>query len=121
MEDSERNARVVALLEDCVRTELTVSNGMLDLGLSDVALERLMEGITSGVLHGFAVDWSPDWVGSEKSMLGKNPRGGSLAARRAFSTRRLRRIATRPSPGQEGTKLQTEMTSHAAKSARSCR
>jgi hypothetical protein len=62
MADSERQARVVALLEDSVRTELTVTNGMLDLGLSAASIERLMEGVTSGILHAFDVDWAPDWV-----------------------------------------------------------
>jgi hypothetical protein len=29
---------------------------------SDAAIERLLEGVTSGLLYAFAVDWSPDWV-----------------------------------------------------------
>jgi hypothetical protein len=58
----ERAERVVALLEDNVRTELLVTNGALDLGLSDAAIESLMQGVTSGLLYAFAVDWSPDWV-----------------------------------------------------------
>jgi hypothetical protein len=62
MADSERQARVVALLEDSVRTEITVTSGMLDLGLSPEAIERLMEGVTSGILYAFDVDWAPDWV-----------------------------------------------------------
>jgi hypothetical protein len=62
MADSERETRVVALLEDSVRTEITVTNGMLDLGLSAAAIERLMEGVTSGVLSAFNVDWAPGWV-----------------------------------------------------------
>ena len=60
--EKERDARVVALLEDNVRTELQVANGMLELGLSSTHIERLMEGVTSGLLHAFNVDWSPDWV-----------------------------------------------------------
>ena len=39
---SERQARVVALLEDNVRTELKVVNGTLYLGLSETSIERLM-------------------------------------------------------------------------------
>lgn len=35
-----RTERVIALLEDSVRTELQVTNGMLDLGLSDAASRR---------------------------------------------------------------------------------
>lgn len=57
-----RAERVVALLEDLVRTELQIANGGFDLGLSDEAIERLMTGVTSGLLYGFSVDWSPDWV-----------------------------------------------------------
>lgn len=48
--DSDRQARVVSLLEDSVRTELRVTNGMLELGLSEGDIERLMEGVTSGLL-----------------------------------------------------------------------
>ena len=58
----ERAKRVVALLEDNVRAELHVTNGGFDLGLSDETIERLMQGVTSGLLYAFAVDWSPDWV-----------------------------------------------------------
>ncbi|MDX6242238.1 MAG: hypothetical protein QOG10_7187 [Kribbellaceae bacterium] len=47
--DMERDARVVSLLEDNVRTELQVGNGMLESGLSDAAIEGLMEGVTSGL------------------------------------------------------------------------
>jgi hypothetical protein len=60
--EDERAARVVSLLERNVRTESEVTNGMLDLGLSDDAVESLMQGVTSGLLYAFAVDWSPDWV-----------------------------------------------------------
>lgn len=60
--DSAREARVVALLEHNVRTELRVMNALHELGLDDAVIERLTEGITSGVLYAFAVDWSPDWV-----------------------------------------------------------
>jgi hypothetical protein len=58
----ERAQRVVALLEDNVRTELQVTNGGFELGLSDETIERLMQGVTSGLLYAFAIDWSPDWV-----------------------------------------------------------
>ena len=58
----ERAERVVALLESTVRTELQVTNGGFNLGLSDETIERLMQGVTSGLLYAFAVDWSPDWV-----------------------------------------------------------
>lgn len=43
-----RSRPVVALLEDHVRTELQVTNGIFDLGLSDETIERLMQGATSG-------------------------------------------------------------------------
>ena len=58
----ERGERVVALLESNVRMELQVTNGGFDLGLSDETIERLMQGVTSGLLYAFAIDWSPDWV-----------------------------------------------------------
>jgi|BarGraNGADG00312_2_1021985.scaffolds.fasta_scaffold86193_2 hypothetical protein len=58
----ERAERVVALLEDNVRTELQVRNDLLNLGLSDASIESLMQGVMSGLLYAFAVDWSPDWV-----------------------------------------------------------
>jgi hypothetical protein len=57
-----RAQRVVALLESTVRTELQVTNGGFDLGLSDETIEQLMQGVTSGLLYAFAIDWSPDWV-----------------------------------------------------------
>jgi hypothetical protein len=60
--DKDRADRVVALLEDNVRTELQVTNSGFDLGLSDETIDRLMQGVTSGLLYAFAVDWSPDWV-----------------------------------------------------------
>jgi len=60
--DSAREDRLVSLLEDNVRTELQVTNGMFELGLSDARIERLMEGVTSGLLYSFRVAWSPDWV-----------------------------------------------------------
>lgn len=63
MAGSDRETRVVSLLEDSVRTELQVVNGMQRLGLSDDVIERLMEGVTSGILYAFDVDWAPDWVG----------------------------------------------------------
>jgi hypothetical protein len=53
---------VVELLEDDVRTELHITNGGFDLGLSDEAIEQLMQDGTSGLLYAFAVDWSPEWV-----------------------------------------------------------
>lgn len=59
MADPERQARVVALLEESVRTEIGVINGMFDLGLSPASIERLMEGVTSGILYAFDVDWAP--------------------------------------------------------------
>jgi len=62
MVQSEREARLFALLEDNVRTELQIANGMLDLGLSGQNLDRIMEGVTSGILYAFDVEWSPDWV-----------------------------------------------------------
>jgi len=62
MAESERRAHVIARLEDNVRTEIEVVNGMLDLESCDAAIERLMVGITSNVLYAFNVDWAPDWV-----------------------------------------------------------
>jgi hypothetical protein len=58
----ERQERVIALLEDCIRTELQVTDGMLGLNLGGEALEALVRAVASGVLHGFTVDWSPGWV-----------------------------------------------------------
>ena len=60
--DRGREARVVALLEDNVRSELQTMNSLLELGLGDATIERLTDSVTSGVLHAFAVDRSPDWV-----------------------------------------------------------
>ncbi len=62
MPQTEREARVVALLEDSVRTELRIANGALNLGLSDASIENVMQMVTSSVLYAFEVDWSPDWV-----------------------------------------------------------
>lgn len=59
---SEREQRVVALLEDRVREELRVTDGAYGLGLSEETIERLMGGVTAGVLYAFSVDWDPDWV-----------------------------------------------------------
>lgn len=59
---TERDVRVVALLEDNVLTELQVANAALELGLSDEAVENIMQMVTSQVLYAFSVDWSPDWV-----------------------------------------------------------
>ena len=53
---------VVALLESNVRTELQVMNGGFELGLSDETIERLMQGVTSGLLYAFTIDGSPGWV-----------------------------------------------------------
>jgi hypothetical protein len=59
---SEREQRVVALLEDRVREELRVTDAAYELGLSEETIERLMGGVTAGVLYAFSVDWNPDWV-----------------------------------------------------------
>lgn len=59
---SEREQRVVALLEDRVREELRVTDGVYDLGLSEETIERLMADVTAGVLYAFSVDWAPDWL-----------------------------------------------------------
>jgi hypothetical protein len=99
--DMERDARVVSLLEDNVRTELQVANDMLELGLSAAAIEGLMEGVTSGLLYAFAVDWSPDWVkpgqvddsyGSRRASGAQRPgcgrrRGAVLAGRSGAAAR----------------------------------
>lgn len=62
MAESERQARVIALLEDNVLTEIQIMNGARDLGLSDAAIRGLMEAITSSILYAFDVDWAPHWV-----------------------------------------------------------
>jgi len=59
----DRQARVDALLEDNIRTELQAQNALADLGLSQQAITRLARGIAAEVLYAFAVDWSPRWVG----------------------------------------------------------
>lgn len=59
---TEREQRVFALLEDNVRTELQIANGVLDLGLTEETIENVMGMITSSVLYAFDVDWAPDWV-----------------------------------------------------------
>ena len=62
MQPSDREKRVVDLLEDRVREELRVTDGAYGLGLSDETIERLTGGVTAGVLYAFSVDWDPDWV-----------------------------------------------------------
>lgn len=59
---SEREQRVVALLEARVREELRATVCAYELGLSEETIERMMEGVTAGVLYAFSVDWAPDWV-----------------------------------------------------------
>jgi hypothetical protein len=61
-----RAERVVALLESNVRTELQVTNGGFELGLSDETIELLMQGVTSGLLYAFAVDPSPAVVSASR-------------------------------------------------------
>ena len=81
MEADKREARVVALLEDNVLTELRVMNSALDLGLTDSAMENLMQAVSSSVLYAFAVDWSPDWVKQgQVHHIGKSQGGSSLVA-----------------------------------------
>ena len=63
---TEREQRVVALLEDNVRTELRNADGLLGLGLTEDAVENVVGMITSSVLYAFHVDWSPDWVREEE-------------------------------------------------------
>jgi hypothetical protein len=58
----DRQARVDALLEDNIRTELHAQNAVADLGLSQQAITRLARGIAAEVLYAFSVDWSPSWV-----------------------------------------------------------
>ena len=60
--DGDRDARVVSLRQDNVRTELSAQNAMNSLGLSGAAMDRIAQGITAEVLYAFAVDWSPDLV-----------------------------------------------------------
>ncbi|MEU7532102.1 hypothetical protein AB0A74_40650 [Saccharothrix sp. NPDC042600] len=57
-----RQVRVIELLEDNVRTEITIMNDMRNLGLSNSDVQRLMEGVTSSILYAFDVDWASDWV-----------------------------------------------------------
>lgn len=53
--------RVVTLLNDRVREGLRVTEGAYSLGLSDETIERLMKGVTAGVLYAFS-GWHPDSV-----------------------------------------------------------
>lgn len=62
MEPTERQMRVISLLEHNVLTEIEILDGMLDLGLSANSRDSLMRAITSGILYAFDLDWSPDWV-----------------------------------------------------------
>lgn len=61
--DSAREQRVIELLEDCVRTEIRITSVGTGLELDDLVVENLVQGVTSGILFGFSVDWNPDWVG----------------------------------------------------------
>ncbi|MEI2818891.1 MAG: hypothetical protein V9E81_01180 [Marmoricola sp.] len=58
----QRVARVVELVEHCVKTELQVTAGIRGLDLDDATLEELAGGVTAGLLYAFEMDWSPDWV-----------------------------------------------------------
>lgn len=60
--DTERAQRVLNLLGENVRTELQVTNVGFDLRLSEETIERLMEGVTAGLVYAFSIDWSPGWV-----------------------------------------------------------
>lgn len=42
--------------------DLTVKNITLELGLTDDVIEALAESVTSELLNGFTVDWSPNWL-----------------------------------------------------------
>jgi hypothetical protein len=44
-------SNVVALLEDRVREELRGTDGGYSLGLSEETIERLLDGVTAGVLY----------------------------------------------------------------------
>lgn len=77
MSYSDRELRVAALLGDCVRTELAVINGVLDLGLDDNAIEELAAGVAAGVLYGFAVDWDPNGIGPGDIHAWEDPDGWS--------------------------------------------
>ena len=59
----------MALLEGSVRTETTVTNGMVDLGSSAASIERLTEGLMSGILYACDVDGH---------QTGSNPTGSNL-------------------------------------------
>jgi hypothetical protein len=58
----DRQARVDALLEDNIRTELNARNALAGLGLSEQAIDRLAWVIKTELRYAFSVDWSPRWV-----------------------------------------------------------
>lgn len=59
---TERQEQVDALLESNVLAELKIVDGVLNLGLSDEAIENLMHAADSSVLYAFDLDWTTDWV-----------------------------------------------------------
>lgn len=85
--DREREERLIALVEDRVRTELVVTNGMLGLGLSEEAIGALTEGVVAGLDYAFRIDWAPDWVRPGKSTIGNWTATTSQGAGSASSTR----------------------------------
>src|SRR3546814_3710855 len=60
--DRERQARVLQLLEDNVRSEIEIWNAARTAGLDAQQVEELAGAIAANVGYAFAVDWSPDWV-----------------------------------------------------------
>ncbi len=58
----DRQARVDALLEDNIRTELRAQNALAELGLSQQAIDRIAWAIKTELRYAFSVDWSPRWV-----------------------------------------------------------
>jgi hypothetical protein len=110
MNDSDREARVIALLEDRVRTELQVTNGGLRLGLGDEAIESLMEGVTAGTSTASRWIGRRTGCGRETSTPGRSQVHGSLAAGHALSTRQPHRAARRLPPGRLITRLRTDRT-----------
>ena len=88
MDIPDRKARVIALLEDCVLAELEVTNAGLELGLDELTIARLADGVTAGVLYGFSVDWAPIGCATATLMPGRIRAAGSRAAETASSTHR---------------------------------
>jgi hypothetical protein len=57
-----RSARIAALLEDNVLTELSAELAMHDIDLPQALVRQLAGGIAAEILYAFDVNWRPDWV-----------------------------------------------------------